>query len=157
MSTLLVDELYDGINFDQAIRIKRDVNLAHIRPWVYVQGTLVDGDFTVEILDGDATIFTASIPYTQINAMKTETFAHGFIRFDFESLALHVEEGSNVKEYTLRFSMQNHTTDTNNFLGIVRQWEDKIYDLYGNNVLNNEAPNDTIEPAGLEFYDYDKN
>jgi hypothetical protein len=89
-----------------------------------------------------------------INAAKTESFAHGFIRFDVEPLALNIPEGSPNKEYTLRFSMQNHTSDSNNFLGISRRWDIKVYDIYGAGVVNNQAPNDFVEPGGLEIYEY---
>lgn len=156
MSTLLVDELYPGIQFDQKVTIFRDLNVRHIRPWIYVQGTLVDGDFQLEILDGATVLATSTINYADINAGKTETYAHGYIRFDFDSLALHVPENETSKEYTFRFTMQNHTEDTSNFLGICRIWDIKFYDIYGDDVVNNEPPNDSVEPAGLEIYEVRK-
>lgn len=157
MSTLIVDELYDGVTFEQEFKIQRDTNLAHIRPWVYKHGTLQDGDFQCQVLEGATVLATATINYATINAEFTDNYAHGFIRFDFDSLALHVPEGSAEGTYKLQFSMQSHTTDTNNFLGIVRRWEDKTYETYGTGVSGGEAQNDMIEPAGLELFEYKNN
>jgi len=154
MSTLLVDELYSGINFDQPVTITRDINVAHVRPWIYKQGTLVDGEFTLEVYDGATLLASSSIDYTDINSNITSTYFHGFIRFDFDPLVLRIPEGSADKEYLFRFYMNNHTTDTGNFIGISRRWEAKVYDTYGTGVIDNEAPNDTVEPAGLEIYNY---
>lgn len=152
MSTLLVDELYDGVNFDQAFRINQDANIVHIRPWIYLHGTLVDGDFTCEIRQSGNLLASDTISFTELNAIKTDAFFHGQVRFDFDNLSLRVDEGNSEEEYTARFYMDNHTTDLNNFLGIVRNWETKFYDTYGTGVVSNQAPNDFVEPAGLEFY-----
>jgi len=154
MSQLLVDELYDGVNFDQPVKIERNINVIHVRPWIYKQGTLVDGDFTCEVYDGATLLATATINFATINEAFTDDYAHGFMRFDFDSLALNIPEGSLDKEYTFRFYMNNHTTDVANFMSIVRRWEAKVYDTYGAGVVDNEAPNDAVEPAGIEIYNY---
>lgn len=152
MSTLIVDELFPGVNFDQKVKIARNINVKHIRPWVYLRGTLPDGDFTLEVIQGATTLATSTINYTDINAAKTLTYAHGFIRFDFDSLALQVAEGNTEEEYTFRFYMNNHTEDQNNFLALVRNWDIKIYPAYGD-AVDGEGVNDMVEPAGLEIYE----
>jgi hypothetical protein len=48
--------------------------------------------------------------------------------------------------------MDNHTLDENNFVGIVRRYEQKFYDTYGDGVEDNEAPNDLVEPLGFELF-----
>jgi len=153
MSTLLLDELYPGVTFSQDIKIFKDTNVAHIRPWVYIEGTLVNGEFQIEVKDGATTLVTKTIDYTLINAATTLQYNHGFIRFDFDPLVLRIPEGSTEKEYTFEFSMINHTKDISNYIGIVRRWELKTYDTYGD-VVGNEAVNDSIEPAGLEIFEY---
>jgi hypothetical protein len=40
MSTLIIDELFNGVIFSQDIRISKSVNLEWIRPWIYKQGDL---------------------------------------------------------------------------------------------------------------------
>ena len=147
MSTLLVDELYDGVTFDQVIYIERPTNLIHIRPWIYKHGTLVDGDFQLEVIHANGTVATVSLNYADINAAFTENYAHGYIRFDFDSLALGISQGNIKEQFTLRFTMQNHTTDTDNFIGMVRNWENQIYDL------SEPAPNDSVKPVGIELYE----
>ena len=152
MSTLLVDELYPGVTFAQPVRINRRVNLSAIRPWVYLNGTLADGEFRCVVKQGANILVTKDISYTDINTVKTEDYAHGFIRFDFDSLMLNVAEGNTYEDYTIEFSMVNHTRDTDNFLGIVRRWEDKTYPTYDG--VGGEALSDFLEPAGLELFEY---
>lgn len=154
MSTLLVDELFNGVTFSQTFKIFRDTNLSHIRPHIYLHNTLQDGQLQVRILEGATELVVKTIDYTLINAVKTLAYAHGFLRIDFDSLDLNIPEGSTEQEYIVEFSMINHTTDNNNFLGICRNWDLKIYDTYGTGVVDNQAPNDSVEPAGLEFYEY---
>ena len=152
MSTLSLDELFDGVTFTQKFRIDKNLNIIHIRPWIYKEGTLADGDFRCQVYLDGTLVNEATINYTNINAAFTETYAHGFIRFDFDSLPLRLKDTELETEYELRFEMINHTTDMNNYLAIVRNWDLKIYTTYGD-VVNGEGVNDMIEPAGLEFYE----
>lgn len=152
MSTLILDELFPGVQFSQNFRILRDLNVSHIRPWIYRNNDLLDGDLQLEILQGSTVLITKTLSYVDINAAFTEDFAHGFLRFDFDSLSLRVNEGNTEEEYTARFSMINHTLAEDNFLGIVRNWDIKIYDTYGD-VVSGQGVNDYIEPAGIEIYE----
>ncbi len=154
MSTLLVDELFDGVTFEQPFKITRNIMIAHVRPWIYKHNTLQDGDFQLQVCDGATVLITVTINYQTINAAFTDNFAHGYMRFNFDALQLNVPETATEKEYILKYSMINHTTDANNFLGIVRQYEEKIYPTYGDGVVGGESPNDYTEPSGLELYEY---
>lgn len=154
MSTLLVDELFNGIEFNQVVKIKEETNLVHVRPWIYKHGTLQTGELVLEIYDGATMLATSRLDYETINAAFTENYAHGFLRFDFDSLALNLLDSQTEKEFTFKFYMDNYTTDPANFIGIVRQYENKIYPTYGTGVVDNEAPNDFVEPMGLELFNF---
>lgn len=154
MSTLLVDELKPGVVIEQKFKITKDISIAHIRPWVYLHGTLADGQLQLTVLQGATSLITIELDYTEINEAKIEPYAHGSLRLDFDNLILHVEEDQLETEYTLRFEMINHTFDSANFIGLVRRWEAKTYPTYGNGVSAGEAINDAIEPFGLEIYEY---
>ena len=148
MSTLLIEELYPGVQFDQPIKIRRPINLAVIRPWIYKQGTLVDGELTLEVLQGVNSLATIVIDFSDINTEIPAPYAHGYIRFEFDSLQLNVEEGQAETEYILRFSMENHTLDTTNYIAISRDWDDPKMEVYG------VGPSDVQDPAGIELYNY---
>ena len=154
MSTLVVNELFPGVVFNQPVKIFRNMSIAHIRPWIYKRGTIQDGSMQLTILDDATTLKVVTIPFTDINSNIPGTFAHGYIRFDFELLQLNIPETFSEKIYTFRFEMINHTLDANNFMGIVRQYELKIYPTFGDGVVGGEAPNDMVEPNGLEIYEY---
>lgn len=149
MSTLLIDELYNGVTFSQTIRVHKSIQIAHIRPWIYKNGTLLTGQFRCEVYDGATLLKQADIDYADINDAFTLAYAHGYIRFDIEPLALNVYPTEAYHDYTLKFSMVNHTTDTSNYLAIVREWDDRKYDIFGTAPLN-----DTTEPMGFEIFNY---
>ena len=156
MSTLVVDELNPGVQFDQKVKIARDINVSHIRPWVYIQSPLVDGDFKLTVLQGATELATSIINYVDINAAMTEAYFHGYLRFDFDSLFLGVAQGNTEEEYTFRFEMINSNFNSTFFLAVCRIWDIRFYDIYGTGVVAGEPPNDMVEPAGLEIYEYKK-
>ena len=154
MSTLIVEQLFTGITFTQPIKVSRSISVAHIRPWVFLNGTLADGNFQCRVLQGANVLAVSTIPFFSVNAVKVEDYAHGFIRFDFESLILHLNEGEEKTEYIFEFSMVGYTNDPTNYLSIVREWDIKSGITYGDVDLNGDAVNDQIEPAGYEIFEY---
>ncbi len=148
MSTLFVDDLNPGVAFAQTMRISRPVNIASVRPWIYVNNTLQDGDLQLEVLQGTTVLATRTISHTEINAIKTEAFFHGYVRFDLDGLQLNVADGSATTDYIFRFSMINHTLDANNYLSIVREWDDLKYPRHDSTTGVLGAP------GGIEIYTY---
>lgn len=153
MSTLLVDEIFDGITARQTIRIDRAISVKSIRVWIYKQGILPSGSFELSIVDGSTQLSTSTIEHSEINSNISSTYAHGFIDFSFENLVLQIPETEEKKEYTLEFTYSGNF-DSTNFLALVRRWEAKTYPTYGAGVIDGEAPNDSTEPYGLEIYEY---
>jgi len=154
--TLVVDELFDGITFPSKFRIKRSMNVAHIRPWIIKWGTPATGELVVQVYQNDELLAESVRTSEEINAEVTGTYFHGMIRFDFDSLQLNHDRESEYTEYELRVFMRGYTDDTNNFIGLNRRYELKIYDTYGEGVVNGEAPNDMVEPLGYELYKWDQ-
>lgn len=148
MSVLYMDELFSNVVFAQTLNIKKDVSIAYIRPWIYKEGTLVDGEFTCRVKDGTTIIKEVSIDYSAINEQIPQTYAHGFIRFDMEQLTLLLPEGQQEKQWIIEFEMVNHTSNPAAFIAINRSWENKIYETTVN------APNDSVEPGGIEIYEF---
>jgi hypothetical protein len=153
--TLLVDELYNDVVFEQPFRINRHVNLAHIRPWIYKHGVLTTGDLTLEVWQGSTLLKTAIINCVDINTQITGTYAHGSLRFDFGPLQLFHDTTQSWTEYKLKLYMDNYT-NSSTFIGAIRRYELKFTDTYGIDVNLNtmEAPNDMVEPLGVELFEY---
>jgi hypothetical protein len=152
MSTLLVDELFDGVEFTQVVRLHNSLSIAFVRPWIYKQGTLQDGQFQLRIYDGATLLKTVNIDYTEINAAITEPYAHGYIRFNTEPIVLSVGNDVLYYDYTLKFRMINHTTDEDNYIAICRDWEKTKYPIFGT-----LPDNDIHDPAGYELYGFRNN
>lgn len=151
MSTILVDELFPGVVFTQKFKIPRRTNVKHIRSKIYKQGTLVDGVFVCEIKQNGNLLKRAEIDHSLINTIP-DTYAHGFIRFDFENVNLQIDEGQIEQEYQIDFYMDNHTEDLVNFIAISREYENPVYVRYGDVDGNNNAVNSSVESAGVEIY-----
>lgn len=151
--TLVIDELFNGIVFEQNFRIKKSISLAHIRPWIYKHGVLASGNLTCEVMQGSDLLKTIQIPYTTINSEIPATYAHGQIRFDTNSLQLNHNTENQWTEYKLRFYMSGYI-NAPSFIGVIRRYELKFMETYGDDVINNEAPNDTVEPLGFELFEY---
>lgn len=152
--TLLVDELWNGITFEQNFKINRSIQVIHLRPWIYKHGILLSGDLTLQILQGGELLKEVSVNYADINTEIPGTYAHGQIRFDTEPLQLNHDRTAEFTEYTIKLFMDNYTTNTNAFIGAIRRYELKFYDTYGTDVINNEASNDMVEPMGFEIFYY---
>lgn len=151
--TLLVDELYNGITFTQNFRINRSMSLAHFRPWIIKWGT-PDGEMVLQILQGATVLKEVRLTALEINAAIPATYFHGQIRFDVEPLQLNHDRTQEWTEYTAKLFMDGYSTDPSNFYGVIRRYEQKFYDIYGDGVVNNEAANDMIEPLGFELFEY---
>ena len=152
--TLLIDELYPGVVFEQNFRIKRSIQVAYFRPWLIKWVTPSDGELVCQILKDDELLKEVRLTSTEINYQIVGTYAHGQIRFDTSPLQLNHDSLQEWTEYTVKIFVENYTKDINNFYGTIRKYELKFYDTYGDNVLNNEAPNDMVEPLGFEIYEW---
>lgn len=152
--TLLIDELYNGIVFEQNFRIQKSMQLAHFRPWIYKHGSPSTGEMVLQILQNNEVLKEVRLSFDEINANIIGTYAHGPLRFDTEPLQLNHNRNNEYTDYQIKLFMDNYVTDTNNFYGVIRRYELKIYDTYGGTVVNNEAGNDMIEPMGFELFEY---
>lgn len=151
--TLLIDELYDGVVFEQNFQINRSIQLVHFRPWIIKWGT-PDGEMVLQILKDAEVLKEVRLTSTEINAAITGTYFHGQLRFDTSPLQLNHDRKNEYTEYTVKLFMDGVTTDSDNFYGAIRRYELKFYDTYGTGVIDNEAPNDMVEPLGFELFEY---
>ena len=151
--TLLIDELFNGITFEQPFRIQKSISVAHIRPWIYKHGFLQSGNLTCEVWQAGTMLKQVQIPYTTINSEIPGTYAHGQIRFDTDSFQLNHNTNNEWTEYIIKVYMSGYT-NAPQFIGAIRRYELKFYDTYGTGVINNEAPNDMVEPMGFELFEY---
>lgn len=151
--TLLVDELYENVIFEQEFRINKTLQLAHFRPWIIKWGT-PDGTMVCQIWQDATLLKEVKLTSTEINLNVTATYAHGQLRFDTSPLQLNHDRSQEYTYYTVKIFMENNTTDSNNFYGIVRRYENKFYPTYGAVDINGEGVNDMIEPMGFEMFEW---
>lgn len=152
---LVIDELYNGITFNQNFRIQKSMSLAHFRPWIIKWGTPATGEMVLQILKDAEVLKEIRLTAEEINAAIPATYFHGQLRFDTDPLQLNHDRKLEYTEYQVKIFMDGYTTDASNFYGLVRRREQKFYPTYGDGVVDGEAVNDMIEPLGFELFKYD--
>ena len=50
--------------------------------------------------------------------------------------------------------MINYTNDPSNYISIVREWDGKSAEVYGDVDGSGNAQNDFVEPAGYQIFEY---
>lgn len=151
--TLNVDELFPNIVAPQPFRIKKSIQVAHVRPWIIKWGAPT-GDMVLQVYQNGALLAESRLTTAEISAEITGTYAHGQLRFDFDALQLNHDRTDEYTEYEWRLFVDGGAQDPNNFYGIIRRYELKFYDTYGTGVVAGEAPNDMVEPFGFEIFEY---
>lgn len=154
--TLVADELFDGIVFPSKFRIQRSMQIAHIRPWVLKWGVPATGEMVVQVYQNDELLAESVRTVQEINIEIPATYFHGMLRFDFDALQLNHDTTQEYTEYELRVFMRNYVNDSQNFMAVNRRYELKIYDTYGEDVVDGEAPNDMVEPLGFELFEWEQ-
>lgn len=154
--TLLIDELWPGVIFNQPFRIQKSCQIAHVRPWVYKHGTPSVGEMVLQVLDSEHNILReARLGASAINVAAPLPYAHGPLRFDFPALQLNHDRTQEFTEYTIRIFMDGYTADSSNFYGLIRRYEQNYYPLYGDLDSEGGPLKSTIAPLGFELYKVD--
>ena len=150
MSTLLVDELYDGVIAPQNFTIDRDLDICSVRVHLYKHDTATS-DVTIRLYQDATLLKEATITANQINECVPETYAHGMFNFDLGNTALRLKEGESSTVY--RWELEGQGGSETNFMGVIRIYENKIYETTGEQVVDGEAPNDFVEPFHFELFE----
>lgn len=146
MSTLLVTRLNPDTVVTQRFKALRSLEVAHIRPWVYIHGTLEGGQLNARVMDSGVILKQVSISADEINTAKTETYAHGRLRIDFGPLFLGKDDEGEHTEYTVELEYIGHVSG--GWMGVVKDWDSPVYNSYG------ETPkNDSSKANGVEFFE----
>ena len=151
MSTLLVDELYDGIIVKQRFRTDKTFQLAHFRPWIYKHRDGQVGDLVCRVKIGETLLKESRIDAATLNQAIGGTYFHGYVRFDFDSLWISHKTTEEFTAYTIEVQFDG-TSDPQNFYGMCRQFNNLLYPAYGDLDETDEPKNSSISPYGYELY-----
>ena len=150
MSTLVTDELFDGVIAPQNFTIDRDLDICSIRVHLYKHNTATT-DLTLRLYQDAELLREVTITAAEINECVPATYAHGMFNFDLENLALRRKEGETSTVY--RWELEGTGGSDTNFMAVVRIYENKIYETTGEGVVDGEAPNDYVEPFHFELFE----
>lgn len=125
----LVDIIDDDTTLSQGFRIVEPLHLYGIRLYMMKSDDLSDGTFTLTIKDGNTTIGSKSISYSDFNDEGSTLLGYFFFEFNIRLSGRQQDES--YHEYTMELSSSSHTSSDSVFLGWVRNLEDT--NLYGDN------------------------
>ena len=157
MSFLAVNNFgADLTTLDTSIRIIGSAAIQAVRVKMIKHGTIADGTLTLEVLDGARSLGSATITAAEFNSI-TGTFAWGYWAFCFDE-AIAVNAGTGVEtELTIRFTMSGHTPDENNYIGLIRQFENEFVDEFGARPgLISDEQDGWYNPWGVELFTVDR-
>lgn len=133
-------------------RITSPAAFTAVRARMIKHGTISDGTLTLDILDGATVIGTSSITAAQFESIGG-TYAHGYFTFELDSATVVNLKDTPYKEITYRFSMAGHTYDANNYIGLIRQFDDPFVDEHGVRPVSVSPEDDGwFNPYGVEVY-----
>ena len=125
----LYTEVIDSSGIETTIRLYRDTVIKHIRPHIYRESYLPNGDLQLEILEGSDVLMTKTINYVDINALGGAEWTRGFLRYDTD-IVLHHDKTQDYTEYTLRIKMINYTPNTSSSINLVTELHTPNTNLY---------------------------
>lgn len=151
MSTLVLDELYDGVIAPEIFTTDRDLDISAIRVHLYKHDVSTT-TLTLRVYQDTELLRESIVTPELMNECIPATYSHGMVRFEFDNLPLRLKEGESRTVY--RWELEGTGGSTTNFIGVIRIYENKIYETTGLDVVNGEAPNDFVEPFHFELFEY---
>lgn len=127
MSLFYTESLSDG-PIETTIRIDKNVNLKHIRPYIYMKEKLPNGQLVLSVLEGVTILKEIEIDFTDLNAITPDDYMHGFVRFDTDIVLGHKTENV-FTEYIIKIEMRNYTQSGND-IALVTDLNDKIVPVH---------------------------
>jgi hypothetical protein len=133
-------------------RITSPVAITVVRANMLKHGTISDGTLTLDILDGATVIGTSTITAAEFETVGA-TYAHGYFSFPLDGATMINLQSEAYKEITYRFTMSGHTNDVNNYVGLIRQFDDPFVSEFGSRPTASTAADDGwFNPYGIEIY-----
>ncbi len=155
MSHLAVNSFDDAFTtIDIGMRVTELAMITNVRMNMIKHGTIADGTLTMDILDaGSVVIATKALTAADFNTISG-TYAHGYVNFAFdEQICVNLLESDTYAQITVRLTMSGHTEDVNNFVGLVRQFDNPFITEYGTRPAPSTPEDDGwFNPYGVEVY-----
>lgn len=158
MSLLVVNQLKNNEAVDINLRINKSKTIHAVRIKMLKHGTIADGVFKLEVMDGASVLDESALDMTKVAALGT--YAQGYFKYELPyPIRINVSASSNYTEITFRISVSGHTDSDSTYLGLIKQHEFKYITEYG--VYPSPATMDEgrawYSPYGLELYTYSNN
>ena len=132
MSYLAVNDFNDTFTtYDMNQKISRTTVITSARVKLLKHGTISDGTLTLEVFDGAISLGSGSITAAEFEAVGS-TYAYGYFNFEFSGpIVINIDNTIANKEIIFRITMAGHTEDSNNYIAMIRDFDDPIVTEHG--------------------------
>lgn len=140
---------------DIGLRVTEPLMAKGMRIKMLKHGVIADGTLTLEVKDpvNGNILSTVNVTAQDFNNIGA-TYAHGYIYFEFdEQVGVNLKPSTQFKDLVLTLTMSNHTEDPNNYIALVRQFENPFVEEFGSRPPSVSPEDDGwFNPYGIEIY-----
>ena len=146
----IFDDSFTTIDITQ--RVQKGVSIQVVRIKMIKVGTIADGTLTLDIYDGATLLGSKALTYNDFNRITNN--GYGYVAFALDN-AIRVNNlpQTTYTELTFRLTMSGHTEDSNNYIGLIREFDDPIIGEHGTRPpsQSNPAIDNWYRPFGIEI------
>lgn len=142
---------YTSHSFDQ--RFTKACRIKYVRVKMLKHGTISDGTFTLEVLEGERVLGSTNITAAQITSNVPATYAHGMFTFEFtECPVVNINKTTAYVQLTFRLSVSGHTFNSNSYMAVCRD-ENPFAGSFGSRPTFLDQTKDVwFNPIGVEIF-----
>jgi hypothetical protein len=144
MSTLLGYFFHQNEPVSQKFKLVFGQNVYALRPHIFKNGELLDGNLVFELYDNATLLKTETFTYLELNEQIGNNYSHGFITWEVDTRLAGRINGESAHEYELRLT---YTGSDPLKLAWVMEYENLITTMYGSGQAN-----DAFKPRDLEIW-----
>jgi hypothetical protein len=115
-----------------------------LRPHIFKNGELIDGNLIFELYDGSELLKTETFTYEDLNQEIGNDYSHGYLTWEIDTRLDGRQNGESAHEYELRLT---YTGTVPLKLAWIMEYENLITTMYGSG-----QGNDAFKPRDLEIW-----
>ena len=144
MSTLLGYFFSHNEVISQKFKLTFGQMVYALRPHIFKNGELLDGNLVLELFDGAELLKTETLSYSELNEQIGNSYSHGYLTWEINTRLSGRLSNEDAHEYELKLT---YTGSDPLKLAWIMEYENLITTMYGSG-----QKNDAFKPRDLEIW-----